>query len=271
MDIEHETIMHLIKNNLAESLNLEGLPAHMIALTEGVKLQSIEGYQSAPSSQKKRLTFLNKDSFLTYYKEHETEETRLYYKKESGAISVRAIFDSHTKGSPSHERHTADLLMPFHEDYEILRANSGHHFRQTEFAEYCEEISHLFAAPDAATILEIGQELKGSSRAEFKAGKRLSNGQVSLEYTETIDAKTSRGDIVVPEVIVFLTPIYEGGEPQEIPAAFRWRLKDRESGTITLHYKLMTLVEERIAQEKIVADVRVETGKPILLVNNFDF
>ena len=86
-------------------------------------------------------------------------------------------------------------------------------------------------------MLEIAQGLIGNRGVTWESGKRLANGQVRFEYKEEIQARTTKGEIQVPERIMIHVPIFKGSQPIALNAAFRWRLS--REGQVTFMFKVL--------------------------------
>jgi len=230
----------------------------LLAVPDGVQIQSLEEHMARPRQIRSVYSFRDYASFLSYYREHVSDSTRLFYNEGKTDLEFRAVFDHSTKGEPRWGRHKALYSVQYHPEYARLVENSGRAFNQLAFAEFVEDNLPLFHSPDGATMLEIAQELKGARKADFKAGKRLSDGRVNFMFHEEVSARTVNGEVAIPEDITFLCSIYEGEAPTQIPAKFRWRLAD--DGKIGFAYKLMTDRIERQTRADIIGRVADDTG-----------
>lgn len=254
---QHQTVKAALSYLAANMFNDDiGLPL-TVAVPEGVEIKSIEQFSATPLSIRSSYVFKDYASFLSYFREHVSEVTRLFYNEQNG-LRFKAVFDHHTKTQPRWGKHEALYVIEYHEEYARLVEHSGRAFTQLAFAEFVEDNLPLFLAPDGATMLEIAQELKGARKAEFKAGKRLADGRVNFQFQEELQARTVNGEVAIPEDITFTCSIYEGEAPIEIPAKFRWRLS--EDGKIAFSYKLMTDRIERSARRDIVHRAADDTG-----------
>ncbi len=252
---------------------------------EKLKLLDVEKHMPIPSRIRKNITFTEVDSFLDYFKLFkDTYKPRLFSRIDGNGIKFMCVFDYDGPGevhgvtedgkiriSPPHPQwntHVAHLNLSYHRDYKTLLDHADKWHDQEDFALFIEENTHLFVQPDSATMLELAQDLKGTRNVGWKAGKRLSNGRVSLEWIEEIEAKSVRGDVVVPESLKLISPIFEGFSPQDINAAFRYRLDG--DGGITFSYRLLTKLAERQAEDEVRDRIVKEAGLPIWSVSTFD-
>lgn len=297
-----ETVTRAATHATAQVGNIDELLAYMSAIRSGdkyntnypflvthdkIKVLDLEKFMPAPQRIRKDITFTETASFLAYFKEFRVGfKPQLFASRNAHAgYTIRAVLDYDEAGKqnvdkdgvvqdgviarePSWCTHLATLELDWHPDYAVLRQNSCNEFTQKQFAFFIEENTHVFHKPDAASMMEVAIHLKGHKTLTFEMGQRLANGQQSISYMEEIQGKSVKGEIIVPEVIEFKTPIYEGGDVYLLKAALRWNLDP--NGKITFHYKLMTKLEERGAGEAIRKTVEDATGLNALLVDNFD-
>lgn len=254
--------------------------APFVVVPENLKVLDVEKHMPVPSRVRKSVKFTEVDSFLDYFNLFAPSyKPRLFSKITGAGIEFLAVFDYDGPGvkredgnvsvpQPQWNTHTAFLNLNYHRDYQTLRNNADKWHEQEDFALFVEENTHLFVQPDAATMLELAQELKGHRNVGWQTGKRLADGRVRLEYIEEIEAKSVRGEMSVPESLKLVSPIFEGFSPQDINAAFRYRLDG--DGGITFSYRLLTKLAERAAEDEVKKRILEETKLPIYAVSTFD-
>ena len=141
---------------------------------------------------------------------------------------------------------------------------------QRAFAEFVEEHLDCIHKPAAAEILTIATFLEGKRNVVFKNVAVLSNGDRSLQWEETTEAK-GVGDVKVPSEITLRIPVYRGAEEEttvEIRALFRYRIAE---GKLTFEVKLMNA--DKVADgafERVVDGLRdllktLEITPPVIL------
>ena len=241
---------------------------------------NLEEHMPHPSRIKSAPSFIDVDSFVTYYNEYKIGTSpKLFQKKDDNGLVIVSIFDYHmsaqggeegpfTPPLPQWGDYRAFLALQYHPDYKALLDASDTWHKQEDFALFIEEFIHLFTNPAGVEMLELAQHLKGTVNAQWQSVKRLSNSQSALEYTETIKAQSVRGEIEVPEYIEMITPLYEGFHAQEICAAFRWKINAEKKAEFS--FKLMTKLREREAEEEVKKAVAEGTGDNIFSVNSFE-
>lgn len=250
---------------------------------ESLKVINLEEHMPVPSRIRKNLRFTDTTSFVDYFNLFKNGyKPRLFTKKEATGLSILCVFDYDGPSTevkkedgtsffpapqPQWGDHIANLNLQYAPDYQELLNGNNKWMSQQEFALFVEENTHLFTQPDGATMLELAQELKGNRNASWKSGKRLSNGQTSLEYIETIDARSRRGNVDVPEYILVTTPIFDGYEAKECKLAFRWRMTDE--GRVEFGYRLLTKLVERDSVEQVKKGLADLCGMPIYSVSMY--
>lgn len=251
-----------------------------VVVPEGLKLLDVEKHMPVPSRIRKNITFTEVGSFLDYFKLFkDAYKPQIFATLDAIGIKFLSVFDFDGPGialedgritapQPQWNTHVARLNLSYHRDYQALINNAEKWHEQEDFALFIEENSHLFTNPDGATMLELAQDLKGFRNVDWKTGKRLANGKVTLEFVEEIEARTTKGDVLVPETLHLTSPIFEGFPPQEIVAAFRYRLDG--NGGIKFSYRLLTKLAERKAQDEVKERIINETSLPVYAVSGFD-
>lgn len=250
---------------------------------KSMEVFNLEKHMPHPPRIRKDIRFIDAPSFLQYFQTYkESYNPMLFAASDASGLAIKAIFDYDVAGrivkqegqpdgyemaQPHWNDHVAYLHMSFTPDYKLLKDLSDKLMKQEEFAFFVEENLHLFSKPTGAEMLELAQELKGTQSVTWKHGKRLSNGETSLEYVETIDATSKAGDLKVPESITFKAAMFEGFEAKEIKAAFRFRF---EAGKVTLGFKLLSKKEERDAEKEVRALIEAETNQILLNVSKFE-
>lgn len=266
-----EVTAYLMRARSSESYNpsvpFTVVPNSMTAL-------DVEKFMPHPSRIRRALTFTDVRSFNAYLNEFKPgHRPKIFAKNDAEGLKINGIIDYDEAGTAPEEdkpghlplprwgSHTCNLVMKFHEDYAVLREVSGKWFAQKDFALFVEEFNHLFVNPVGADMLELSQELRATRNANFIQGRRLNNGQVSLQYKEDVTATTAQG-VEIPEYLTLRTPLYEGLPAEDIRAAFSYDIDEERK--LKLQFRLMTKLQEREAQEQVKFSVQDGTGITIL-------
>lgn len=250
-----------------------------------LEVVDIEKHLLYPRKIRKNIHFIEAQSFVDYFKQFRVNfEPQIFATVDDSGMKFLCIFDYDISGkfreataeTPAAQRiaqplwncHLAKLSMAYHRDYANLRGHADKWISQEEFALFIEENAHLFVNPDAASMMELAQELKGNMSVSWQSGKRLSNGAVTMEYVQTIDAVSKRGQMEVPEYLDMKCPMYEGFDVKDIRAAFRWKINS--DNKVLFSFRLLTKVAERAAQEEVKLKVQTDTQLPVLMVKEFE-
>lgn len=115
-------------------------------------------------------------------------------------------------------------------------AKDGQMLKQEDFAEHIEDRLIDIVDPPAATMLELAQSFQAARSGRFEAAKRLSNGQTTLEWRETIDATAgSANRIPIPDTFDIALQAFEGSGVYRVTARLRYRI---QQGGLLMGYKL---------------------------------
>jgi uncharacterized protein YfdQ (DUF2303 family) len=257
---------------------------------EQLKVVDLEKHLPVPKSIRKKINFVDYEGFDSYFQKYKIGyEPQIFFKSSNEGLDFKCIFDYDLSGSVVKNKETSDspevdvvtrtaqarwneheanLIMSYDRDYKTIREINGKWITQDMFAAFVELNLHLFQKPDSASMLEIAQELKGTNNASFRRGKKLANGEVQFEYVEEIDAKTVTNEIALPEYITLQSPIYEGFDKKELKAAFKFRID--KAGEILFSILLLSVLEEREAQEEVKTKIKGSTGLPVYQVSSFE-
>lgn len=181
-------------------------------------------------------------SFIGYLEKHAVAETEVW--ADPGKHALVAVINAHTAapdpdapGLAGYRDHRAVLDLVTTKPWATWAALDKKWLDQPTFAEHIEDNAIDVASPDGATMLEIAQSLQATINSDFKRAERISNGQVSFKYAETVSASAGQqGEFEVPtEFILALAP-FEGADLKEVVARFRYRIRQ---GQLSLSYALV--------------------------------
>ncbi|WP_394425508.1 DUF2303 family protein [Streptomyces sp. SGAir0957] len=206
-------------------------------------------------------TVRDSDSFLTYYGKHHDANTEVYADVEK--LSVTAVLDAHTDNTPRFGGHRLHLALRQTKAWADWLRHDGKLLDQDTFANFLEDQLPYLDTPDAATMLEIAQSIRATTKAEFQSSSRLQSGERKLAYTEDTKASAgSKGDIAIPEVFTIAVPPFEGADAYRMTARFKYRI---DRGTLLLGYKLEQPEERaKAAFADVLAAINTDIDTPIL-------
>jgi uncharacterized protein YfdQ (DUF2303 family) len=202
----------------------------------------LEKFLDAPRRATGQINAFTLDDLIRYTKRHDhTETTTLWLSPE--AEKIIAVLNDHALGdfskeiTPNWGDWRAELALRKTPEWKLLMAANEKQMPQYQFAELVEDLTHIIEEPDAADLFEMAQTFHAHRTADFSQIQRLSNGQISVQYNEEIEAHStdSKGRVSVPEIIVFKVAPFEGEDPATIKAFLRYRL---DGPKLTLGIKL---------------------------------
>lgn len=210
---------------------------YLVATADGdVRTVDLTGAHHTGRLERKTGTTTVRDaaSFLTYYGKHHDDATEVYSDVE--ALSVTAVLDAHAADAPRFGDHRLVLSLRRTKAWQQWLTLDGHLVSQDEFANFLEDHLPELVDPDAATMLEIAQSIKATTKAEFQSGTRLQSGERKFVFTEDTKATAgAKGDLTIPEVFEIAVAPFEGAAAYKMRARFRYRI---DRGHLTLGFKL---------------------------------
>ena len=226
----------------------------------------IEAGRLRPDRKRGTVTLTTAGGLIDYLAKHGLPETELW--ADITADRVTAVINAHAGTDDGEESdagwgdHRAVLQLTTTQDWRDWTGYSGKLLSQTDFAEFVEQHLPNIVTPTAADMLELAQTIKGASKVTFESTKRLTGGQVALEWREDVDAKAGRkGDIKIPDVIELALQVYEGGPAYRMAARFRYRI---ERGQLALGYVLERAGDvKRDAFAASIESIGADTGRAV--------
>lgn len=175
------------------------------------------------------------DALVAYVAKHDQgDHTTVWVHPTEGR--VLAILDDHSADATAWRAHRAELQLLQTEEWKFWAKFDGQYLDQQTFAEHLQEGLPNIARPDGADLLEICSTIQTSTNAQFRSGFSLSNGEVKMQYDETIDGKAGKqGELTIPEEFLLSLPPFVGNEPVVIAAHLRYRVR---GGNLSIGYKL---------------------------------
>lgn len=200
-------------------------------------------------------------SFLAYWAKHHDDASEVYADVEQ--LSVTAVLDAHANDQARFGEHRLHLQLRRTKAWEEWLTLDGKLVDQDRFANFLEDHLPNLVEPDAATMLEIAQSIKASTKGEFQSSSRLQSGERKFSYTEDIKASAgAKGDLTIPEVFQIAVPPFEGATAYTMRARFKYRLG---GGQLALGYKLEQPEERaRAAFAEILAEIADSITVPVL-------
>lgn len=210
-------------------------------------------------------TVTNADAFVDYVNRHGGPLTEVWADAKQNRV-VGVIDGNASNNAPADvrfgwEQHRVTLMLEHTSAWNDWV--SGQRItEQVQFAEFIEDHAEDVVSPSSAELLEIAQTLHGSSKAEFKSGQRLSNGESQLAFIEDIQGKAGKsGNLTIPDEFQIGLRPYIGGELYGVTAKLRWRLNQ---GHVSIFYKLLNLERTlEVAFEDMTKKISEGIGYPM--------
>lgn len=226
-------------------LNALRLPenAETITLPQGCQIIPRELFEDEPAKPRGTIAMESLGSLIAYTRQHGDKGTCIFASLEK--MRVESVIDWHYPASPEWGEHRAIYSLRLTKEWEDWNRISGKPLSQREFAEFIEEHLDEIAEPKAADVLTVATTLTGKRNVKFTNVTNLSNGDQSLQWEESTDAKGA-GDTRVPTRITLAVPVFRGAEDEtrfEVQAIFRYRIAEGK-----LSFEIRLLHAERVLE-----------------------
>ena len=241
---------------------------HYVILPSGCKREDItdavEKAQATPNRKRGQVRMKDLDSLLAYCKDQAASGTAYLY-ADPDMRTITAIFnDQRELLNAGWRDHRAEFKAEFTPEFSKWIAKDKLQISQGDFAEFIEDNFADITEPAAHVMLEMATTIQAKTDINFSSAKRLQNGQVQLQYTETIDARAgANGALEIPKEFALGLRIFKNGEGYKLKARLKYRL---HSGTVKFWYELDR--PERAVEDAFggyVETLREQSGYCVLL------
>ena len=198
--------------------------------------KDIEEAQIIPSRKHGTVQLKDIASLMAYAKDQCAIATGYIY-ADPDTRTVTAVFNDHRHLDNAGWRdHKASYKAEFTPEFKKWMDKNGTAMTQTEFAEFVEDNFADITEPAAHIMLEMATTIQAKTDINFASAKRLQNGQVQLQYTETIDARAgANGALEIPKEFTLGLRIFKNGGGYRLKARLKYRLN---AGALKFWYEL---------------------------------
>ncbi len=206
----------------------------VLLVPDGYKAEFMPVAPPLPERVIARRAFHDGDSLAAYVNRFKGPESLLIADVDARTISV--ALDYHRDPvEPAAVAHVASWEMQCSQEYRQWESFEGKLHEQAEFIRFLEENVMDVHLPDPAKLLDLCRDFEAIKTVNFKASRRLDNGDREFTYAES----TGTADrIAVPQKLVINIPIFHREESQELHALFRYRMRE---GGLQLGYEFHRL------------------------------
>lgn len=202
---------------------------HHVDITDAVE-------KAAPAPTRKRgsVALGNVESFVRYCKDQQFNAAGYVY-ADPDTYTITAVFNDQQGDAPGWRDFRATFKAEPTRELVIWLKNDRKTLEQEEFAVFLEDNIADIIEPSGGDLLQIALTLQAKIDVNFSSARRLDNGQVQLQYTETIDARAGSGAIEIPREFKIGMRLFKNAEAWSIKARFKYRLA---AGKVKFWYEL---------------------------------
>ena len=195
--------------------------------------------KAQPYANRKRGTVVLKDlTSLLLYCIDQASSAAAYIYADPDARKITAVFNDQRDTVAGWRDHRAEYKADYTPEFTKWLACNGpkHTFTQGEFAEFIEDNFADITEPGAQLLLDVATSLQAKTDINFSSAKRLQNGQVQLQYTESINATAgANGALEIPKEFALGLRIFKNGGGYKLRARLKYRLN---AGSVKFWYEL---------------------------------
>jgi len=258
MSTEAAAVAEIVRQAQEPMQNINPTAAEVLIFPDKTVLP-LEKYAERPRRKRSKVSVDDAESFIRYVNNHKQPGTALYGRATLEAGVFVGIIDAHegtvdalTDQRPAWGDHRVIFELAQTPEWKRWIALNEKPIGQLAFAEFIEDMLSEIQKPTGIEMLEIASAL------------RLDNGQVQLQYLETIEQKAGQGGAMqVPTEFELALQPFVGGSRYAVKARLRTKLVNRQVQFTYLLDRPHKVVETAFkeARDKIAA----EAGLPVLL------
>lgn len=238
----------------------DGPPVVVLNDADGSRVIDLADFASGPREMDCEVyeTVYDPASFVRYMKRYgDPDRSLIRLDARTGRVKGTLNYLDNQAEAIGWRNHTVTLKCAATDELMAWERADEKLMTQDTFAEFVEDNQPVFIEPDAATMLELAQSMRGSVNVNWQKAVQLSNGETKFEYIEDVEAKAGkRGDLTIPVTFRIGLRLYEGGERFPIDARLRWRVN---SGNLLIGYKMLRLEDvRRVAFDRITETITDE-------------
>ena len=267
MDETSATIFSEALNAVAAKAPAHQTPdgGQIIIVPDGYSAERVAPLEAPLPRIRQAVTMHDRDSFTAYVNRFKQgEATRIFAEPgflANGQAKVVAVLDYHLNSAADYGVHTATYMPRYSEQWQRWQKACAAPLKQSEFAEFVEEVRSDIVAPDAANLLDIVRTFKASKRVDFDSIVYQPNGDVRLGYEERTEQKGTSGTL--PEQMTIGIPVYFRGSPYKVSVLVRYRVG---GGSVQFALKIDRAdVVEDTAFTELTAAISEATGIDVYL------
>ena len=197
--------------------------------------KAVEEMQDTPRRFRGTVTLKDVASLLAYCSDQNAHYIGYLY-ADPDKRSITAVFNDHRGVEPGWRDHRAEFKAEYTPEFEKWMRNDKQPKTQGEFAEFIEDNFADITEPGAQVLLDIATTMQAKTDINFSSAKRLQNGQVQLQYTESINATAgANGALEIPKEFALGLRIFKNGGGYKLRARLKYRLN---AGSVKFWYEL---------------------------------
>lgn len=194
---------------------------------------------------------------LDWHDEAETKQRSVLVHFPDGEVEEIALLGL----EPGPNTHTVTLRLRPSEEFTRWNAMAGKMHSQEDFARFLEENAVDVLDPAAAVMIELSRDFEATVGQSYKSSVRLDNGDRRMVFESETKALN---DVIIPAKFTLNIPIYNGEQPEELTALFRWKAVG--GGAVQFGFVWHRVEYQRRAKfQEIAYTAAEETGLPVYI------
>jgi len=191
--------------------------AELVSLPSGMKIESLESFQSAPNAIRQKVSLYSCASFCEYVNRFKQDGSTVYLNVDGG--SFVAVLDHDEPDAPAWRAHKATFAPKKSLEWMAWMSIHKKSITQVELAHHIEERLDDISVPEPNVMLQAALEFQSNERLALASSTNLDNGGTRFTFKKDNVAKS----VEFPHRIKIRIPVFENEDMIEMDARVRYR------------------------------------------------
>lgn len=199
-------------------------------------------YQPAPRRTKATPAFTTLASLAAYVRQFDGAQRSVYVSE-----TIQAVINDDRDASPGWRDHRATYQLVQHPLFVAFRESTNKGLGQRKFAELVEDLEVCWRSPNAASMLDIAQNINANGERKLTQSLSLPDGSMNITYVADDSVMAGKaGNVHVPNLLKLRIPVFDGTDLTHDVAA---RLRTaKTNGGIEFLLRPNETVEQMVAK-----------------------
>lgn len=207
------------------------LPSDVVAVREGVRLESLERFQEMPDRIKATAELASSDSFCAYINRFKGKDTSIYINVDDGRFA--AFLDHYGMDSPAWCGHVAQFAPKKSLDWIAWNKIHEEWLGQVPFAVLIEQLLYTIHEPEPNVVLKAALDFQANEKLVLGSTQNLDDSTVRFNFQK----ENANKSVTFPHRLKLRLAVHENEEKQLFDGRVRYRAS--AEGVLTFKFSFV--------------------------------